>query len=115
MTLIGQAVNTRVQGSAADLVKAAMVMIDTRIEAAWPRCQPLKYTEARGWAEAERRGAWLVLQLHDELIYEVTGDDMVQAAQIVKESMETALKLSVPTPVRVKVGAKWGELQDFKL
>ena len=60
-------------------------------------------------------GAFLVLQLHDELIYEVSGEDVVQAALIVKEGMEGAMKLLVPIPVRVKVGANWGELQDFNI
>ena len=58
---------------------------------------------------------WLVLQLHDELIYEVSGEDVLQVAKIVKSGMETAMKLLVPTPVRVKVGATWGELQDFQV
>ena len=112
-----QAVNTRVQGSAADLVKTAMVNIDSRLQSAWPQCQPLKWCPARDgkWAPAESRGCWLVLQLHDELIYEVTGDDVVQAALIVKEGMEQALPLDVATPVRIKVGANWGQLQDFKI
>merc|ERR1719282_360822 len=112
-----QAVNTRVQGSAADLLKTAMVNIDSRLQSAWPQCQPLKWCPARDgkWAPAETRGCWLVLQLHDELIYEVTGDDVVQAALIVKEGMEQALPLDVATPVRIKVGANWGQLQDFKI
>ena len=113
-----QAVNTRVQGSAADLVKTAMVNIDTRIRDCWPQCRPLKWVEARSaggcrWPEAETRGAWLVLQLHDELMYEVSGEEVVRAAAVVKRGMEAAMALAVPTPVRVKVGANWGELQDF--
>ena len=114
-----QAVNTRVQGSAADLVKTAMVNIDRKIRAAWPRSLPLKWSPARegaeSWPEEARRGCYFVLQLHDELIYEVSGEDVVQAALIVKEGMEGAMKLLVPTPVRVKVGANWGELQDFNI
>ena len=114
-----QAVNTRVQGSAADLVKTAMANIDKKIRAAWPRSRPLKWSPAREvaetWPEAARRGCYFVLQLHDELIYEVSGEDVVQAALIVKEGMEGAMKLLVPIPVRVKVGANWGELQDFNI
>ena len=112
-----QAVNTRVQGSAADLVKVAMVNIDRTIEEAWPQCRPLKFTKARGlqWRPEEMTGAWLILQLHDELIYEVSGEEILQAAMMVKEGMEQALDLSVPTPVRIKVGTSWGELQDFHI
>ena len=114
-----QAVNTRVQGSAADLVKTAMVNIDKKIRTAWPRSRPLKWSPARAveerWQEEARRGCHFVLQLHDELIYEVSGEDVVQAALIVKEGMEAAMELLVPTPVRVKVGANWGELQDFNI
>ena len=114
-----QSVNTRVQGSAADLVKTAMVNIDKRIRSAWPQSRPLKWSPARAggerWPEEARRGCHFVLQLHDELIYEVSGEDVVQAALIVKEGMEAAMELLVPTPVRVKVGANWGELQDFNI
>ena len=112
-----QAVNTRVQGSAADLVKTAMVNIDTKLRETWPSCRPLKWSQARvgTWPADETRGAWLVLQLHDELIYEVSGEDVLQVAEIVKSGMETAMKLLVPTPVRVKVGATWGVLQDFQV
>ena len=67
------------------------------------------------WRPEEVTGAWLVLQLHDELIYEVSGEEVLQAAMMVKEGMEQALELSVPTPVRIKVGTSWGELQDFRI
>ena len=112
-----QSINTRIQGSAADLVKVAMVNIDKKIEEVWPQCRPLKFTRARGvqWRPEEMTGAWLVLQLHDELIYEVSGEEVLQAARIVKEGMEKAMDLSVPTPVRIKVGTSWGELQDFRI
>eukprot|EP00090_Calanus_glacialis_P026477 TRINITY_DN41690_c0_g1_i1.p1 TRINITY_DN41690_c0_g1~~TRINITY_DN41690_c0_g1_i1.p1 ORF type:complete len:1191 (+),score=470.34 TRINITY_DN41690_c0_g1_i1:391-3573(+) len=112
-----QAVNTRVQGSAADLVKTAMVRVEEQLMLAWPSCRPLKWSQAREgkWAEKELKGAWLALQLHDELIYEVSGEDVVQAALIVREGMEGAVKFSVPTPVRLKVGATWGALQEFSI
>jgi len=112
-----QAVNTRIQGSAADLVKAAMVRVEEELMAAWPHCRPFKWSHGRAregrWEEM--RGAWLALQLHDELIYEVSGEDVVQAALIVREGMEGAVKFSVPLPVRLKVGATWGALQEFSI
>ena len=103
----------QVQGSAADLVKAAMVKVEQGLRSAWPQRRPLKWCRRRQqWSSC---GASLALQLHDELIYEVAGDDIVQVAQIVREAMEGAMLLDVPTPVRLMVGASWGSLREFKL
>ena len=103
----------QVQGSAADLVKAAMVKVEEGLRLAWPHRKPLKWCRRRKqWSTC---GASLALQLHDELIYEVAGDDVVQVAQIVREAMEDAMVLDVPTPVRLMVGATWGSLREFKL
>ena len=103
----------QVQGSAADLVKAAMVKVEQGLKSAWPQRRPLKWCQGRQqWSSS---GASLALQLHDELIYEVAGDDVVQVAQIVREAMEGAMVLDVPTPVRLMVGASWGSLREFKL
>ena len=103
----------QVQGSAADLVKAAMVKVEEGLRLAWPHRKPLKWCRRRHqWSTC---GASLALQLHDELIYEVAGDDVVQVAQIVREAMEDAMVLDVPTPVRLMVGATWGSLREFKL
>ena len=60
-------------------------------------------------------GAYLVLQLHDELIYEVSQNDVRRVANIVKHNMEQAYKLSVKLPVKVKVGPTWGSLEDMEL
>ena len=59
------------------------------------------------------RGAYLVLQLHDELIYEVNITDLNRTARIVQSCMESAMKLSVKLPVKIKVGSTWGKLQEF--
>jgi len=111
-----QAVNTKVQGSAADLVKTAMVKVEESFKAAWPDRKPLKWSLAReDWSGGAVKGAWLILQLHDELLYEVHGEDVVQAALLVRKGMEGALPLAVPTPVTLKVGPTWGALQTFNL
>lgn len=55
----------------------------------------------------------LVLQLHDELIYEVTESCRGQAAKVIKEEMETAMTLSVKMPVKVKSGLSWATMQDL--
>ncbi|KAG9334258.1 hypothetical protein JZ751_008346 [Albula glossodonta] len=60
-------------------------------------------------------GAFFVLQLHDELIYEVAQEDVIQVAQIVKREMESAVKLYVKLCVKVKVGPSWGDLQDLDI
>ncbi|VDI52039.1 DNA polymerase theta [Mytilus galloprovincialis] len=60
-------------------------------------------------------GGYLVLQLHDELIYEVCQDDMIPVAQIIQSEMENAMKLSVRLPVKVKAGPSWGKLEEINL
>jgi DNA polymerase theta len=69
-----QAINTSVQGSAADLVKTAMNEIENRICAEFPQCAlPLRPNREREGGSAKRQpgGAYFLLQMHDELIYEV--------------------------------------------
>ena len=66
-------------------------------------------------ASAKPRGGFLVLQLHDELIYEVSTKDVAAVARIVKRRMETTTPLSVRMPVKIKVGQSWGRLEDFDM
>lgn len=61
------------------------------------------------------RGAYFILQLHDELIYEVSQSDFTEVAGIIKENMENAMKLSVKLPVKLKAGPSWGSMQDINL
>nr|XP_019955937.1 PREDICTED: DNA polymerase theta [Paralichthys olivaceus] len=115
-----QAVNTTVQGSAADIVKLATVNIQKRLRKTYPAALPShQHTlSARNQSRARTshlRGAYFVLQLHDELIYETTEDDLIQVAQIVKREMESAVKLYVKLKAKVKVGPSWGNLQDIDL
>ncbi|KAK6305841.1 hypothetical protein J4Q44_G00246210 [Coregonus suidteri] len=114
-----QAVNTTVQGSAADIVKLATVNIQKCLRDTYPTA-PLSHqhtnTESRGRGRAvSRRGAFFILQLHDELIYETAEEDLIQVAQIVKREMESAVKLYVKLKAKVKVGASWGSLQDLDI
>ena len=61
-------------------------------------------------------GAYFLLQMHDELIYEVAVRDVIRVAKIVRESMEnSACGVSVATPVNIKVGPTWGQLQALNL
>ncbi|XP_058886953.1 DNA polymerase theta-like isoform X1 [Acipenser ruthenus] len=121
-----QAVNTTVQGSAADIVKTATVSIQKRLEETFPSTvkshkHPESLVQPDRAARRPRQrgccgpssGAFFILQLHDELIYEVAEDDIIQVAQIVKKEMERAVKLHVKLRVKVKVGPSWGSLQDL--
>ena len=122
-----QAVNTTVQGSAADLVKKAMNSIDRKIQEKYGRCvldirynkgcdrtkPPAKKTEVgTNTDKSNYFGAFLVLQLHDELIYEVNRRNLEEMKELVKSEMEIAMKLSVRMPVKLKVGEKWGKMID---
>uniref|UniRef100_UPI0037E73ECB DNA polymerase theta n=1 Tax=Semicossyphus pulcher TaxID=241346 RepID=UPI0037E73ECB len=112
-----QAVNTTVQGSAADIVKLATVNIQKRLRKTYPAA-PLSHQHTHSAStlrRAHHRGAYFVLQMHDELIYEATEEDLIQVAQIVKREMETAVKLYVKLKAKVKVGPSWGNLQDVDI
>jgi DNA polymerase-1 len=84
-----EATNAPMQGSAADLMKLAMV----RIAAALPSLGP--------------DAALLLLQIHDELIFEVDAARIGSVAALVKREMEGAIALSVPLEITLKSGATW--------
>lgn len=124
-----QAINTTVQGSAADIVKIATVNIQKQLETfqsifkSHGHREVMLQGDRTGLLPKRKlqgmfrpiRGGFFILQLHDELLYEVAEEDVVQVAQIVKNEMENALKLSVKLKVKVKIGASWGELKDFDM
>lgn len=56
----------------------------------------------------------LVLLLHDELMYEVPSHKIDEFGKILKDSMENAIKLKVPLPVKMKVGKSWGKMKERK-
>jgi DNA polymerase-1 len=85
------AINTVVQGSAADLIKVAMNRIHARIQ-------------------RERRPAKMVIQIHDELIFEVPAADLDAEREMVVDEMAGAWRLRVPLKVDVSAGPNWGEL-----
>lgn len=84
------AVNTPIQGSAADLIKVAMINIHRTIK-------------------EEGLESRMILQVHDELVFEVRKDEVEQMRKIVKAKMEQAAKLKVPIKVQIKVGKNWLE------
>ncbi len=82
------AINSVVQGSAADLIKQAMVNIAQRIE-------------------RENRPSKMLLQIHDELVFEIPTSDLPGEREMIVEEMTTAIELSVPLDVEVGTGANW--------
>jgi DNA polymerase-1 len=85
-----QAVNTPVQGSAADLIKKAML-------------------DLKGELSRRQLRTRLVLQIHDELLLEVPHDERERAVEVVRAVMESALTLSVPLLVDARLGRTWAE------
>ncbi|XP_012271353.1 DNA polymerase theta [Orussus abietinus] len=116
-----QAINTKIQGSAADIAKKAMVTIEERVHQQFPNSLSVLSNTQSKWRlrsnnrESQTKGAYLTLQLHDELLYEVNRDDLEKVAKIVKESMEQVHQLLVPLPVKIKVGPAWGDLTEYKI
>lgn len=94
------AVNHPVQGTQADMIKQAMIDIDKELSAisSQSSAKPL-----------------MVLQVHDELIFECPEKDVENLAKLVKSKMEDSLKLAVPVLVDVKVGDNWGEMTKIKV
>ena len=112
-----QAVNSTIQGSAADLVKTAMINIDHKLAGEYGSSLPFLTCSKASHGDSDYkgvRGAYLVLQLHDELLYEVRERDLPCMAGIVQQEMENALQLSVRFPVKMKVGSSWGNLVNYK-
>ncbi|CAB4068798.1 POLQ [Lepeophtheirus salmonis] len=104
-----QAVNTTIQGSAADLVKMAMININSNLTQLY-----MDYT-APLRAEAHRtplKGGFFILQIHDELLYEVASKCVSDVARIIKNGMEKTCKLSVATPVNIKSRTLLGHLAN---
>ncbi|KGG81206.1 DNA polymerase I [Caloranaerobacter azorensis H53214] len=84
------AMNTPIQGSAADIIKIAMVNVFNELK-------------------KRKLKSKLILQVHDELIIEAHKDELDQVKQILKSQMENAFKLGVPLKVDMKIGDSWYE------
>ena len=91
-----EATNAPMQGSAADLMKLAMVRIDAALA-------------------ATQHDASMLLQIHDELIFEADASAASEIATLVKREMESAQTLSVPLTVTLKRGESWFDVEAFDL
>jgi DNA polymerase-1 len=81
-------INTLIQGSAADLIKVAMIKIQKRIE-------------------QEKLPAKMILQIHDELVFDADGKEAESLAKIFSDEMTGAIKLNVPLKVDITIGKSW--------
>ncbi len=88
------AVNTPIQGSAADLIKLAMVKVDSQLETVGSECV-------------------MLLQVHDELIFEISQQELMLTAEVIKRTMAQAMEFSVPIVVDMKVGHNWCDMSSL--
>lgn len=85
------AINSPLQGSAADLIKMAMIRLDRRLK-------------------EEKSQALMLLQVHDELLFEAPEQETAAIAAMVKKEMESVHKLKVPLVADIKVGKNWRDM-----
>lgn len=88
-----EATNAPLQGSAADIMKLAMVRID-------------------GALAREGYAARMLLQIHDELIFEVPAEQLHQVGSLVRSEMEGVVELTVPLAVTLKTGRNWHDVEE---
>ena len=89
------AVNSPIQGTAADIIKKAMVELSEKLE-------------------KEGLKTKMILQVHDELVFEVPEKEKKKVAETVKNVMENCYKLDVPLVVELKSGKNWGQMKSIK-
>jgi DNA polymerase-1 len=90
-----EAVNSPIQGSAADIIKLAMIALPSALDKA-------------------RLGADMLLQVHDELVFEVPKKELEKTAQVVQDVMQSAYKLKVPLKTDAKFGQNWEQMKPLK-
>jgi DNA polymerase I len=89
------AINTPIQGSAADIIKVAMISIHERLS-------------------KKALAAKMIMQVHDELVFDVPKGELDEVYRIVKDGMENIIKLKVPVEAHVEVGENWLEQEPYK-
>ncbi len=88
-----QAINTPVQGSAADLIKLAMINVEKTLE-------------------EKAYDAKMIITVHDELVFNVPKGELDEVAAMVRDQMEKAIELSVPVKVTIKSGPNWLDMEE---
>jgi DNA polymerase I len=89
-----EAINAPIQGTAADIIKIAMLALPDELEKAGLKAQ-------------------MLLQVHDELMFEVPNAELEETTRLVKKVMENAFKLDIPLNTEAKAGSSWGEMQTL--
>ena len=84
------AINAPMQGTAADIIKRAMIAVD-------------------GWLEMEKPRVRMIMQVHDELVFEVHKDDLDTVAKKIHQLMENCTRIDVPLLVEVGSGENWDQ------
>jgi DNA polymerase-1 len=90
-----EAINAPIQGTAADIMKLAMLKIPSALKAAGLKGK-------------------MLLQVHDELVLECPKSEMQKTAQVVQETMSNAYPMSIPLETEARAGANWGEMTVLK-
>ena len=84
------AINTPIQGSQADIIKLSMIQINKKLA-------------------QEQKKAYMILQIHDELIFEVPDEELASVRELVRSTMEDVMQLKVPLLVDIHIGKNWKE------
>jgi len=90
------AVNMPIQGGAADLIKLAMIEIQKELPQVSPKTR-------------------MILQVHDELVFEAPEQEVKKVAKFVEEKMTTVMKLRAPIEAKVSSGDNWGETEELRI
>jgi DNA polymerase-1 len=85
--------NTPIQGTAADIIKMAMINITAKLQ-------------QKGFASR------LIMSIHDELVFEVKEDEIIEMETLIKDEMEHVITLAVPLKVSLGKGPNWAAAHD---
>lgn len=88
------AINTPIQGSAADVIKVAMIAINDILS-------------------KKNMGSKMTMQVHDELVIDTPKDELEDTFKIIKEGMENVVKLKVPIKAHIEVGKNWLDMEEY--
>jgi DNA polymerase I len=92
------AINTPIQGTAADVIKIAMIDISRRLK-----------PDPHALVSPGRLKAKMILQVHDELVFDLPKDELAKVSDLVRKSMEGVVRLKVPIKVNISSGKSWME------